>query len=120
MNDRTPQSPVNSLSLIWVDPHTAPAAADLSKRAAGAWPESAHKQTTVGVDDDNKRQREEKLRQRRVTSASVTHALSACGRHVPLFEQCKLHLVQVFSKSGLTLVFLFFPPSSRRLRFFFQ
>lgn len=41
VNDRTPQSPVNSSSLIWVDSHRAPAAAHLSQRAAGARPASA-------------------------------------------------------------------------------
>lgn len=77
-----------------------------------------HRESEGTTGHDGKRPREEKLRQRCWTSAAVTHALSACGRHGPLFEQCKLHLVQMFSKSGLPFVFRF-SPSSRRLFFFF-
>lgn len=118
----------NPHNLLWTAPlwsgwtrAEAPAAPDLSKRAAGAWPRarSPRESKRNGGGTTAKRPREEKLRQRCSTSVAVTHALSACGRHVPpCLNSVNCIWCRCFPNQADHLFFVF-PPRADALFFFF-
>lgn len=100
VNDRTPQSLLNSSSLIWVSPNRALAGPDLPAPAPGAQRTRAlqiggvfagRKGTIAGPSSHRRGYRD----------TDVTGALSVEAVH-PLFKHHQLHLAQTFlKKSGL-------------------